>query len=593
METGEVVVNFAIAISAPDLYKQCSDEAKKSNLTESQIPSFSWFKFQFWPKDTTTHTALNYTGRFPVKYMMQQRMVRKTHDDEHYAAAIYKYSREYAVSIRDLTSLVCTDDKHKVSMGEPGVPVAALPRGRRVLVGNNQIFQVADHDFSNMSLIPTVILVNEIGESVDNSWYRGQPNVLVKITATSPSSALHNAREIANVLITKYGSKEQVPPVLIMYTDGGPEHRSNFLSVKIALIALQRFLDLDQILAARTAPGHSFINPAEKINCVLNLALYGIGCMRHRSSDQEYEKQLHNCSGLSDVGKLIEKNPERNTALLLESCKPCIDLIENTFSRLMLKDKPFLTPKEATVDKINELFESINLDDTLKSHDTLADLTNRPKLSQYLKHCCRERTYFFSSKKCGIDQCAICLPPRSARDDFNRLDHLPDPTPGTDDVHYKQFHEVFNTPTDESAMPSLKTTKDRGHKIPFNPVKQHGANTQLTIECVECSKLRIVYSAKKLSTTERCNFNAVMSSMLFTCGAILAEFKAQVNHEKNAILDKVFVRANNNCTKPIEALYYTLNYAECCCHCGSKRRLIKTVNEYPICTPCKVLRTRS
>ena len=138
-------------------------------------------------------------------------------------------------------------------MGEPGCPMAALPRGRRVLVGNNQIFQVADHDFSNLSLIPTVILVNEIGESVDNSWNCGQPNVLVKITAICPSTALRNAREIADVLIKKYGSKEQDPPVLIVYTDGGPEHRSNFLSVKIALIALQRFLDLDQILAARTA----------------------------------------------------------------------------------------------------------------------------------------------------------------------------------------------------------------------------------------------------------------------------------------------------------------------------------------------------
>ena len=200
--------------------------------------------------------------------------------------------------------------------------------------------------------------------------------------------------------------------------------------------------------------------------------------------------------------------------------------------------------------------------------------------------------HFFSSKKCGNEQCDNCLPRNLSWDDFNRLDHLPDPTPSPVGINYKAFHEVFNTPTDESAMPSLKTSKDRGHKIPFNPVKQHGANTQLTVTCVECSKLRVVYSAKKLGAVDRSNFDAVMSSMLFTCGAILAEFKPQVNKEKGSVLDKVFVRANHNCTKPIEALYYTLNYTECCCHCGSKHRLIKATNDYPICTPCKVLKKK-
>ena len=39
--------------------------------------------------------------------------------------------------------------------------------------------------------------------------------------------------------------------------------------------------------------------------------------------------------------------------------------------------------------------------------------------------------------------------------------------------------------------------------------------------------------------------------------------------------------------KPIEALYYTLNYPERCAHCGSKWSLQKTVNAYPICKPCK------
>ena len=115
---------------------------------------------------------------------------------------------------------------------------------------------------------------------------------MLKITAISPSSALKNAREVGDVSIVKYGSVEQIPPALIMYTDGGPEHRTTFLSVKITIIALQEFLNLDHILVARTAPGHSHRNPTEKINCILNLGLYGIGVMRKPSNRSRIVTQI-------------------------------------------------------------------------------------------------------------------------------------------------------------------------------------------------------------------------------------------------------------------------------------------------------------
>ena len=165
--SGKVVVNMAIAILAGDLYDKCKNAYLKKQLPENEIPSFSWLTFQFWPKDSTTHRALNYTGRFPVKYMLQQRMIKKAHDDDHYANAVFKYAREYAVSIRGICSFVCTDDKHKISMGQPNFPLGALPRGRRVLVEINESFQVGDHDFTTISLISTVILVNDIPERLD------------------------------------------------------------------------------------------------------------------------------------------------------------------------------------------------------------------------------------------------------------------------------------------------------------------------------------------------------------------------------------------------------------------------------------------
>ena len=59
--------------------------------TEAAIPSKEWLCL----------VSLQYTGRLKVKYMVQQRQLRKDHCDSHYAAAVFKYMREYAVMVRD------------------------------------------------------------------------------------------------------------------------------------------------------------------------------------------------------------------------------------------------------------------------------------------------------------------------------------------------------------------------------------------------------------------------------------------------------------------------------------------------------------
>ena len=100
---------------------------------------------------------------------------------------------------------------------------------------------------------------------------------IVDALLSKPSTALRNAREIVDALISKHGTKNAVPPVLIIYSDEGPEHCTMFLNVKIAMIASHKFLDLDMLLLAHIAPGHSWANPAEKI--ILNLGLYVLGVM--------------------------------------------------------------------------------------------------------------------------------------------------------------------------------------------------------------------------------------------------------------------------------------------------------------------------
>lgn len=62
--------------------------------------------------------------------MIQKRQFHQDHVDAHYCAAIFRYLREYDVMFRDFSLFLCMDDKHRLKIGEPGVPVAAVQRGR-------------------------------------------------------------------------------------------------------------------------------------------------------------------------------------------------------------------------------------------------------------------------------------------------------------------------------------------------------------------------------------------------------------------------------------------------------------------------------
>lgn len=62
---------------------------------------------------------------------------------------------------------ICIDDKLRIKVGEPGYPVAAVERGRQVIVSNTETFAVGDHDFTRFSIIPSVVLQVDIPEKFE------------------------------------------------------------------------------------------------------------------------------------------------------------------------------------------------------------------------------------------------------------------------------------------------------------------------------------------------------------------------------------------------------------------------------------------
>ena len=97
--------------------------------------------------------------------------------------------------------------------------------------------------------------------------------------AFEPSSPLRHMTEVYGTLL-KYNLSQK--STLFLYTDGGPDHRLTYLSVKLSLISLFLKRDFDFLCACRTAPYHSSRNPAERVMSILNLGLQCVGLMRKK-----------------------------------------------------------------------------------------------------------------------------------------------------------------------------------------------------------------------------------------------------------------------------------------------------------------------
>lgn len=135
-----------------------------------------------------------------------------------------------------------------------------------------------DHDVSSKgSITPSVILNVALPEDKDGSFYQGQVSVIYKDSIFQASSPFRHAVEIQKMLLGEL----PVNPILMIYSDGGPDHRLTYHSVKLSLIVLFRNLNLDMLIAGRTAPGHSWANPVERIMSVLHLSIQNMSLARN------------------------------------------------------------------------------------------------------------------------------------------------------------------------------------------------------------------------------------------------------------------------------------------------------------------------
>ncbi|XP_066928996.1 uncharacterized protein [Clytia hemisphaerica] len=553
-------------------FRDLRDRVKERVPANTPIPSVKWLRYQFQPINPTTNTAKYYKGRLKIKMMVQKRQVRVHHVDAHYCAASWRYMREYAIKHRDIVHLVSLDDKHKIKCGEPSYPVAAVERGKKVIVGEEQVMPVGDHDFTKFGIIPSVSLVIDIPDDIDGSFYRGQVHIGFKDSVLQASSALRHSAELKNVLAANHPDK----PVLLMYSDGGPDHRLTYNSVKLALISLFIELDLDLLIALRTAPSNSWANPVERIMSIINIGLQGIGVMRTKVGD-EFEKAVGKAKTLKEIREVVAAG-NFNDELTRTLQDPMV-LLQNQMKRLNLKTNAFKTFSPAASDEIDKLWANcLQVDDGINRDDTTKKgMKENAAYHQFIKKHCKATHYAFQIKKCQDGDCGICKPYRDQK--CIGLPFLPDPELKPGEEHYKPLSEMYGKVTTDN-RPSLKARPpNKRKKIGFSPSQQHAKNTDMMMQCDECNKWRLIFSKKKLTKKHKDSLNEILANIAYTCGFMFDDVNLP-----NGIT--VFVK-DHDCADPIERLYYSCGYEPICIQCGW---YLRDADEddvaYPQCVDC-------
>ena len=69
---------------------------------------------------------MHYTRKLDIQLMVQAWQFHKSHVVAHHAEAIFWYEREISLLFRHKCVLACLDDKHRIKIGKPGYPVAAV-----------------------------------------------------------------------------------------------------------------------------------------------------------------------------------------------------------------------------------------------------------------------------------------------------------------------------------------------------------------------------------------------------------------------------------------------------------------------------------
>ncbi|KAL7547981.1 hypothetical protein ACHAWF_011257 [Thalassiosira exigua] len=353
------------AHSIPNLVKQATEVLKnKVNsgvLSEMPpIPCMEWVRLQFVPNCAYNTAAFKFTGMLEIRRAVQARTLRKEHPDQHWVNALTRYYLEWVIELKhkhgyDGVEFFGQDDKAKILIGDK-VPVSTGVRANNtgiVSVNDESGLKALDHDFHVGNMIAAATLRGNIPEDMSGSFFigdeergTGQIFVTLRCAIFNPSEIFDHCAQLIDAIC----SKSLTPSVLVLQTDGGPDHSMKRIAVKLALVAMFKELNLDRLVALRGAPNGSAGNIVERSMSVLNLPLAHVSLARAQMSDYA-EEAVKNCSSMKSVRDMANqfKKQQQQARLSIPQLEKELDLaiaaellakfVDTMFSEVELEDE--------------------------------------------------------------------------------------------------------------------------------------------------------------------------------------------------------------------------------------------------------------
>ena len=561
--------HLPVAISLHHLQQSIKERLeKKSPGAEVHVPSVEWLRLQFWPQNPYSTSALRHTGRLNLKFGVQVRQLRHAHVDSKYVSMILRYLKEFAVEARSFVNYVSIDDKAVIPIGEPGLPVSTGVRGhnRSIVLADGPGPSALDHDFHIHGIVPSVSFVVDIPQSPKDSFYRGKVFVCLKDKITQASSPLRHSTELAKLLKAHCHSDAAVPSksVLVVVSDGGPDHRITYAFVKVALICLFISLDLD-MLVARTCPYQSWQNVAERVMSTLNLALMNVSLAR-KKLPEELESLIRNKKTMAEVRQVIAANPVVGVALQ-DSLQQVLCTLAGRFTSMEIKEEKVQVEVAATKNELQQCFNLIHCIESTLSPDNITKetLAGTEHLQTFIATHCSSTAYLFQVKKCLDPRCGYCRfhPVRMPVEDFQKISFVPLPLI-TVGEKYADFKDLYGKAVDERDRPSSKPASPGEEVDKKRKDIIVSSKVRCVLTCQECFKPRCVYSKSKLTCEGKSAIEELQDSRLYTCGSSLFPPESPVSNT-------ICVRESLTCSSPMELSYYSstlVHFLPVCYWCG-------------------------
>ena len=466
-------LHMPIAISVSDLRDIISERLHKKFPDEVPDLYHQWngLDFSFSRAIPTALIVCVTQESLIVKFSVQIRQLRKNHQDSKYMMVLIKYMKELAVRFAQNVVLISVDDKATIPVGELDTPASTGVRGHHRPTSSTM--EALDHDFNVFGVIPSVCLVIDVPESPSDLFFTGQVYVCNKNKIIQPSNPFRHSAEISKILINE-GCRDKSlscnKSVLLIISDGGPDHRITNGSVQVALLTLFICLDMDMLIAIHTCPYQSWTNPAERVMSILNIALQNVSLQRSKMDDNS-EILTKNASNMHMIRRLIEKHPELQPQIDA-TLKPVQELLSNRFERMKLRDRNFKSCEVATEAEISNIFDEIkSIDMTiLRDHLQQNDLKKAVDFQAFLDSHVQRSHYAFQVRKCLLSSCVYCTahPVRMPLQQFESMYYLPLPLLDSSGEHFKPFKDVFGQLPSKKDHPSLKLTVGGDETKEFN-----------------------------------------------------------------------------------------------------------------------------